>query len=134
MNALMAAGQTNILSIEQIGQLMNDPEKRDNGSRGGPFADRLLQYAHEGKLRTVTHGHVAYGYSALVHAAELGACMAATGIGQKTPAAGWVRLKGTRKTMEKITDEARRHIAAQAQLGITVTNVQAVQFVAGSDT
>ena len=132
MNALMAAGQTNILSIRQIGALMGDAEL-PNGSPGGPFADRLLQYAREGKLRTVTHGHVAYGYSALVHVAELAACMAATGIGQKTPAAGWVRLKGTRKTAEKITDEARRHIAAQAQLGVTVTNAQAVRFVAGSD-
>ena len=134
MNALIAAGQSDNLSIEQIGRLMGDTDRRDDGSRGGPFADQLLQYAHEGKLRTATNGHIAYGYSALVHVADLGACMAATGIGQKTPAAGWVRLKGTRKTAEKITDEARRHIAAQAQLGVTVTNIQAVQFVAGSDT
>jgi len=134
MNALIAAGQNTILSIKHIGELMGDPERRDDGSRGGPFADQLLQYAHEGKLRTATNGHIAYGYSALVHAAELAACMAATGIGQKTPAAGWVRLKGTRKTAQKITDEARRHIAAQAQLGVRVTNIEAVQFVAGSDT
>ena len=134
MTALIFAGQSNILSIKHIGELMGDPERRDDGARGGPFADQLLQYAHEGKLRTATNGHIAYGYSALVHVADLGACMAATGIGQKTLAAGWVRLKGTRKPAEKITDEARRYIAAQAQLGVTVTNIQAVQFVAGSDT
>ena len=133
MNALIAAGQNTILSIKHIGELMGDPEQRDDGSRGGPCADQLLQYAREGKLRTVTNGHILFGYSALVHVTELAACMAATGIGQKTPAAGWVRLKGTRKTAQKITDDARRHIAAQAQLGVTVTNIQAVQFVAGND-
>lgn len=74
---------------------MGDREIRYEGTLGGPFADRLLQFAREGKLRTVCNAHIAYDYSALVNADDLAACMAATGIGRNTTAEGWCRLKAS---------------------------------------
>ncbi len=48
-NALMIAAESSVLSLKRIGELMGDHEKQHDGSPGGPFADRLLQYAHEGR-------------------------------------------------------------------------------------
>ncbi|MBA3775621.1 MAG: hypothetical protein H0X11_04145 [Betaproteobacteria bacterium] len=48
----------------------------------------------------------------------------------KTHADGGVDDAAKPKTAAQITDAARQHIAAQAKLGFTITNAEAVQFVA----